>query len=102
MLANFELLTVDPMTDDIAILALQFHHNYYEPKVTHANVMIYILINDVQHLNNLILVHRQLTYVLNYGANCSSQKQSNSFGCSPVIEVWKILIIKIMYILTSI
>ena len=96
MLANFELLTVDPMTDDIAILALQFHHNYYEPKVTHAKSILYNLLHDVYNLNNLVLIHRQLTYVLNHAANCSSHKRSNSFGCSPNISVWKILILKII------
>ena len=47
MLANFVLLTLDPTTDDIAILALQFDHEYYEPKVTYAMLIIYILIYDV-------------------------------------------------------
>ena len=47
MLANFELLTVDPMIDNIAILALQIHHNYCEPRVTHVKSIIYILLNDV-------------------------------------------------------
>ena len=47
MLANFELLTVDPMTGDIAILAVQVHRDYCEPKVIHGKSIIYILINDV-------------------------------------------------------
>ena len=47
MLANFALLTVDPMTDDVAILAVQVHHDYCEPKVTYEKSTIYILINDV-------------------------------------------------------
>ena len=47
MLANFELLTIDPMIDNIAILVVQVYHDYYEPKVTHAKTIIYILINDV-------------------------------------------------------
>ena len=102
MLANFELLTVDPMIDNIAILALQIHHNYCEPRVTYVKSIIYILLNDVYTFNNLVLIHRQLTYVLNYAANCLSHKQSNSFGCSPDIEVWKILILKIISLLANI
>ena len=87
MMVNFELLTVDPMANNIAILALQVHHDYCEPNVTHAKAIIYILINDVQNFNNLVLVHRQLTYVLNYAANSSSHKRSNSFGGNLYIEV---------------
>ena len=47
MMANYVPLTVDPMTDDISILALQVHYNYCKPKVTHAKSIIYILIYDV-------------------------------------------------------
>ena len=40
MLANFELLTVDPITDNIVILTLQVHNDYCAPKITHAKAII--------------------------------------------------------------
>ena len=71
MMANFVPLTVDPMIDDIAIIALQVHLDYCEPKIIHVKSIIYILLNDVYNFNNLILIHKQLTYVLNHVANCA-------------------------------
>ena len=50
MLANFVLLNLDLMTDDIAIFDLQFDYDYCEPKITYAKSIIYILINDVKIL----------------------------------------------------
>ena len=47
MLANFVLLNLDLMIDDIAIITLKLDRDYCEPKVTHSKSIIYILKNDV-------------------------------------------------------